>query len=222
MTFRKPEPIPLLFIICATLLLGGLGLWQVERLQWKQALVTEIENAQKEPVLSSYSNRPYRMLRLRGSFISDTPIRLVGRPQWEQGNGYFMLYPFKFSDGKRILVNVGWAPGDWNGSLKGPHLVYGVLRPAHGKRPFSPENHPEKNVWFYEDIDAMSKALDVPLHDMVLEAVGEKVPGVYPVPSDGKISLRNDHLGYAITWFSLMIIGLVMFALYHRTSEKKS
>jgi cytochrome oxidase assembly protein ShyY1 len=34
--------------------------------------------------------------------------------------------------------------------------------------------------------------------------------------------MRNDHLGYAITWFSLALVGLVMFAFYQRIPENKA
>jgi surfeit locus 1 family protein len=62
----------------------------------------------------------------------------------------------------------------------------------------------------------MSKTVGVELTPIIVEAVGEAQKNIYPTPSDGKISLRNDHLNYAITWFSLALIGLVMFAIYHR------
>lgn len=220
MTFRKPELIPLIFIICATVMLGGLGAWQVQRLMWKNNLIADIEKAQSQPALQSLTLEPYRRVELNGEFIGHSTIRIVGRPQWEQGSGYFMLYPFKLHDGKIVLVNVGWAPSGWKGDMSHQHHVTGILRTAREKRLFSPDNHPEKNIWFYEDTTAMGSALGLTLQDMVVEATGERKTGVYPAPSDGKISLRNDHLGYAITWFSLAAIGIIMFGVYHRVPEQ--
>lgn len=222
MTFRKPELIPLLFILCATFTLGGLGLWQLERLVWKNNLIAQIQSAQSQGALASLTGEPYRRVELDGKILGDKAIRIVGRPQWEQGSGYFLLYPFKMKDGKIVMVNIGWAPAEWKGDVAKIRHVTGITRPARGKRYFSPENHPEKNIWFYEDIAAMSSALNLKLEDQIVEAVGERKAGSYPSVNDGSISLRNDHLGYAITWFSLMIIGLFMFALYHREPEKNA
>ena len=71
----------------------------------------------------------------------------------------------------------------------------------------------------------MSAHADNALLPMVIEVFGAREKGIYPVPNDNvKMSdtLRNDHLGYAITWFSVMLIGLVMFAIYHRIPENKA
>lgn len=37
-----------------------------------------------------------------------------------------------------------------------------------------------------------------------------------PVPSDGTIRLRNDHLSYIITWYGIALGILVIFVVYHR------
>lgn len=220
MTFRKPQLIPLLFILCATFTLGGLGAWQLQRLIWKNDLIAGIGAAQSQPALTSLNDEPYRKVELEGTFIGKKSFRFVGRPQWEQGTGYFMYYPFKTKDGKVVMVNIGWAPSSWKGELAKQHHVSGIIRPARVKRLFSPENHAEKNIWFYEDTKAMGEQLGMTVDDMIIEVVGEKKAGTYPTVNDGKISLRNDHLGYAITWFGLALIGLIMFGIYHREPEK--
>jgi surfeit locus 1 family protein len=216
MQFRKPETIPLLFIICSTLMLSGLGLWQVERLQWKNELIAQIEKAQAEPVLSALTEELYRRVELSGTWVLDKTLHVVGKPQLVNGNGYFLLTPLTLGDGKSVLVNRGWVPSGWKDDSQKHAQVSGVIRPARGKRLFTPENYPEKNIWFYEDIAAMEAATGLALEDAVVEAVGPRNSTTYPYPSDGKISLRNDHLGYAITWFGLAFIGIFMFGAYHR------
>jgi surfeit locus 1 family protein len=39
-------------------------------------------------------------------------------------------------------------------------------------------------------------------------------PGGLPHPSVLKVRLRNDHLQYAITWFSLAGVLVIMFAVW--------
>jgi surfeit locus 1 family protein len=225
MRLRKPETIPVLFIIFTFSLLMGLGIWQVERLQWKNAQVASIKAAQELPVLGTLpqdiTGLDYRHVALTGSFMHDKSFHLVGRPQGA-GQGFFIVTPFVLDDdGRIILVNRGFAENNKESRPEGPQTVTGIIRPLRLKRMFMPENVPAKNVWFYEDMDAMSQASGLTLIPIMVEAVGKAEKNVYPTPSNGKIVLRNDHLNYAITWFSLALIALVMFVFYHRIPDEK-
>ncbi|MFO0388724.1 MAG: SURF1 family protein [Alphaproteobacteria bacterium] len=225
MKFRKPELIPLLFIIFATLVLTTLGAWQVQRLQWKNALTANIEKAQAEETLGNLPENvdglAYRNVILSGRFINDTALRLVGRKS-DMGAGFFVLTPFVLEDdGRVILVNRGYAETGKENPVDGLQTIQGILRPPREKRPFAPDNQQDKNLWFYENISAISSLIGRPLLPYVIEATGTD-KRTQPIVSDGKISMRNDHLGYAITWFSLAIVGLVMFAFYQRIPENKA
>lgn len=218
--FRKPQFIPLLFIIAATVTLVSLGVWQLERLGWKNRIVADVEHAQSLPPLDrlpdDLSGLEYRKVALTGQFKYDKALHMIGR---QHGNfpGYFIVTPFELKDdGRIILVNRGFAPPGKESRPESPQTVEGVIRPPREKRFFAPENIPQKNVWFYENIPAMSQATGLDLSPLIVEVVGKEEKGVYPVPSDGRIYLRNDHLGYAITWFSTALIGIIMFAFYHR------
>jgi surfeit locus 1 family protein len=159
---------------------------------------------------------------LTGTFMHDQCLHMVGQPQ-DSAPGFFIVTPFKLDDdGRTILVNRGHSPKDLETKPEGLQTVEGIIRPARVKRPFMPDNFPDKNLWFYEDMANMSKTVGVELTPIIVEAIGATQKNVYPTPSDGKISLRNDHLGYAITWFSLAFIGLVMFAVYHRQPKTPS
>jgi surfeit locus 1 family protein len=206
MKFRKPELIPLLFMIVATLVLVMLGAWQVQRLQWKNALLAEIEHAQSQETLGSLpqdaSGLAYRKVNMRA--------------------GFFVLTPFILEDdGRAILVNRGYEEEGKENPADGVQTITGILRPPREKRPFAPENQLDKNLWFYEDIAAISGIIGSPLLPYVVEATGND-RHTQPLVSDGKISMRNDHSGYAITWFSLALVGLVMFAFYQRIPENKA
>lgn len=221
--FRKPALIPALFMACATVLLTGLGLWQVERLQWKQHEIAKVEAAQALPILGTLPQElgglEYRKVMLTGTFLYDKAMHMVGRPRQftSDSAGFFIVTPFKLDDdGRIILVNRGFAPAGKETKPEGVQSVAGIIRPARVKRYFSPDNQPDKNLWFYEDITAMSAATGVTLTPLIVEATGDMQKDVYPIPHDGNVSLRNDHLQYAITWFSLAIIGLVMFGVYQR------
>lgn len=225
MRFRKPELIPLLFIIGAIALFSCLGVWQVKRLAWKTNLLAEIAHQQSLPALGTLpqdiSGLEYRNVKLTGIFLYNKTLRRAGGMQ-DEGPGFFLIAPFKLEDdGRVILVNRGFSPEGKESKPAGLQVVTGVIRPLRQRRPFSPDNIPAKNIWFYEDMPAMSQATGLQLTPLMVEAVGKRQHGIYPIPSDGTIFLRNDHLQYAITWFSLAIIAMVMFAFYHRIPENK-
>jgi surfeit locus 1 family protein len=223
--FRKPETIPLLFIIASVLLTGALGVWQLQRLAWKEQVIAGMHAAQTLPALGTLPESPdnlsYRKVALTGRFLYDKRLRMIGR-QFGHDVGYFMLTPFVLDDdGRIILVNRGFAPDGRESKPEGLQTVTGIVRPLREKRLFSPGNHPEKNIWFYEDIAAMSQATGLTLLPVMVEVTGLQEKGVFPIPGDGKIAFRNDHLTYAVTWFSLMLVGLVMFGFYYHETEKK-
>jgi surfeit locus 1 family protein len=225
MRFRKPELIPTLFIIGATVLLFGLGGWQVERLRWKNDQLTHIQQSQGKDALGTLPQEldglEYRNVILTGNFLNDKMLHMVGHPQGE-GPGFFVITPFRLEDdGRIVLVNRGFAPEGKEFPPEGVQTIHGIIRPNRPHRTFMPDNRPDRNVWFYEDIPAMSAIVGEPVLPLLVEATGEAQKGVYPLPSDGKITLRNDHLNYAITWFLLGFIGLIMFAAYHRIPDEK-
>lgn len=222
--FRKPQLIPLLFIVTSTITTSFLGAWQLERLNWKNDLVKNIEQAQTLPALDKLpedtANLDYRRVKLTGTFKHEKSLHMIGR---QHGNfpGYFIVTPFELhNDGRIILVNRGFSPTNKESKPDGELVIEGIIRPTREKRFFAPENIPEKNVWFYENISAMSRSVGLNLSPIIVELVGREEKNIFPIPSDGKINLRNDHLGYAITWFATTIIGVIMFALYYRKTEK--
>jgi surfeit locus 1 family protein len=93
--------------------------------------------------------------------------------------------------------------------------IEGVLRDPRQQRYFMPDNQYDKRVWMYEDLATLEKELSKPVLPLVIEET-TACKDCSMIRSDGRVRLRNDHLGYAITWFSLTFIGLVMFAIYHR------
>lgn len=210
MTFRKPQLIPVIAVTCTVALLLALGAWQLQRLAWKNAVVDQINAAQALPALGTLPDDPaaleklaYRKVALVGHWIQDKPaLHVVGH----ESGGYVWLLPFRLEDSDQVvLVTVGWHP---IGVVPEPFptttmTIEGTLRPPRPKRLFSPDNFPQKNIWFTEDIPAMEKATGQRLLPMIVDT--QKIP-----------PLRNDHLGYAITWFLLAGICLGMFAYAHR------
>jgi surfeit locus 1 family protein len=225
MTLRKSNIIPLIFVTGAFIMFCALGTWQLERLQWKLGQIRAVDEAQVAPVLTALpediSSLTYHHVKLTGEFIYDKTIHLIALQQGMQV-GYAMVTPFVLKkDGRIILVNRGFSPPGKASEPKGTQTVEGILRPTRTHRYFAPENNMQKNVWSYEDLDLIEKELGKRPLPLVVEVTGEQKTGVFPIPYDGKVVFRNDHLGYAIQWFALAIVSVVMGFFYLRKPKNQ-
>ncbi|MEO0682893.1 MAG: SURF1 family protein, partial [Pseudomonadota bacterium] len=91
----------------------------------------------------------------------------------------------------------------------GPAQVSGALLWPDETDGFTPEPDAERGIWFAREVYAMALALDAkPVFIVAEQSTGE---GLRPVPVT--VNLPNDHLQYAITWFSLAAIWAVMSAV---------
>ena len=217
----------------ALVVLLGLGFWQVERLAWKTELIAELRARAVEPALElppvfSAEDLKYRRVRLAGSFQPGKLLRSAPR-NLNKRLGVYLYAPFVITDGRTILVELGWLPLAAADSgiadlPEGPRSFEAILLRDgwHGSDWLKPANDPAKNVWHYVDTLAMAGAagLEMP----VTEVYAVAPPGALPAdllggdlkPRQPGLDIPNNHLEYAITWFSLAAILVVIFVLYHR------
>jgi surfeit locus 1 family protein len=82
----------------------------------------------------------------------------------------------------------------------------------------------DENIWFARDVAAMAAALGTEEVLVVAKRTSFNDAPVSPLPVDTS-AIPNDHLTYAITWFSLAAIWIAMtlaFTLRARRAPKKS
>jgi surfeit locus 1 family protein len=227
MRFR-PQLVPTLIFIPMLLLILVLGIWQLQRLEWKTARITEIQaELSEEPKafdasMANLAPYQFRHVLLKGHFLHEKELRRAAR--YHKGSlGYEILTPLVLETGETLLINRGWVPQSFEDPstrtetfVQGEQEIRAVLHTPSKKGLFTPENNAERNLWFWFDMPAMQQATGLALLPLVADAIAPQVKGQLPIPATGKIELRNDHLMYAITWF-LMALGLVVvYLLYHR------
>ncbi len=226
----RPTLWPTVFTIPAVLLMLGLGAWQLQRLQWKTALITDrTERISASPIAlpgpgDDPSGLEYRRVEAEGQFLHDREIFLGARSL--NGNpGYHVVTPLRVAGGRVVFVDRGWIPLDRKdprtraqGQVRGTVKLDGVIRLQGRQSWLVPDNHPEQNFFFWVDLPAMAKRAGEPTAEtrFYLEAGPAKNPGGYPIGGQTRIDLPNDHLQYAITWFSLAAALIVIYILYHR------
>jgi surfeit locus 1 family protein len=231
MTGFRPLFWPTFFTAPAVLLLLALGFWQVERLFWKQDLIAQRQAAAAAaPVaaprsLEEATGMEFHHVTDEGVFLHDKEI-FLGATSEAGRQGYQVLTPLLEPGGRAVFVNRGFIPVELKdpakraaGQITGTVRVQGLLRLPPAERPawFLPDNRPDLNYWFWVDLPAMSAAdgLDR-VAPFYLDADATPNPGGWPKGGVTRLALPNDHLQYAITWFSLAVALIVIYVVFHR------
>jgi len=237
----RPSPwrdlaVPALATLLMAGFLVGLGLWQVQRLAWKEGLVREIgertaATAVPLPPRSAWESLraddyEYRRVLATGTFDHAGEVH-VFRPLGDargpyHGVGDLVLTPLRLASGGTVIVNRGFVPSDRvdpatrsSGQVGGQVTITGLMREPEGRNTFTPADDPAHGQWFTRDPDAIARFLH--LKDAAPFTIDEEataLPGGLPQGGETVLSLPNDHLSYALTWFGLAA-GLVgVFAVY--------
>lgn len=229
---RRIEILPALMTLAAVLLMAGLGVWQLQRLAWKEGLIAQIDKAHAEAPMTQLPQADFQAVeffpvKLRGTFDGKTEFHIAAR-YYRDKLGYHILSPLRLQDGRVVLVNRGWVPVDKKEPatrpetvIKGAQTVTGIIRTAGKKNWVLPDHQPGKNLWFWYDTAGMGASTGAEYLPLVIDAVGSQDAAKLPVPSTGEIKLRNDHLGYAITWFSVALTALVIGVAYQIQWRRK-
>jgi surfeit locus 1 family protein len=217
------------------LLLLGLGSWQIERLFWKRELIAQRQEAVAAPAVAAPRNLAeardleFHHVTDQGVFMHDKEI-FLGATSEAGRNGYQVLTPLREAGGRVIFVNRGFIPAElkdrakrFDGQVAGTVPVTGLLRlPPAGKPAwFLPDNRADLNYWFWVDLPAMAAADGVDrVASFYIDADVTPNPGGWPKGAVTRLTLPNDHLQYAITWFSLAVALIVIYVLYHRRNAR--
>jgi surfeit locus 1 family protein len=235
MTRFRPLFWPTVFSVPVLLLLLGLGSWQIERLFWKRELIAQRQAAlAAAPVTAPRSLEEARGLEFRhvtdeGVFVHGKEI-FLGATSEAGRNGYQVLTPLQEPSGRIVFVNRGFIPAELKdpakrsaGQIAGAVVVGGLLRLPPVKKPawFLPDNRADLNYWFWVDLPAMALAdrLDR-VAPFYIDADATPNPGGWPKGGVTRIELPNDHLQYAITWFSLAVALIVVYFLFHHRNAR--
>ncbi|XP_025990232.1 surfeit locus protein 1 isoform X2 [Solenopsis invicta] len=207
-----------------------LGTWQVKRLRWKLDLIEKLkQRTSAEPIelptdLNELKDKEYYRTKVKGKFlyekeflIGPRSLILDGEAVSEKGggifsrkagSGYYVITPFRLEDrDATIMVNRGWIPRSDRSTFKmekkitDPIEIIGIIRATEKRPPFVPDNAPAKGVWHFRDLYAMAKVAEAePVYIELLAGYGTPQG---PVGGQTKVTLRNEHLSYIITWYSL-------------------
>ena len=210
----------------------GLGVWQMERREWKRDILDRIAVNQAvapmpldELLKGDPLRREYGRVTLSGTFLHDKEFHLAAR-SLKNDVGVQVVTPVRTDGGKIVLFDRGWVPSAKKepptraeGEIVGKVELTGIVRRSQVQRQFAPDNVPDKNVWFHVDVPLMRKlaggAPDPALDAFFLEADAKPNPGGLPIGGQTRLDIPNDHLQYALTWFGIALAMAGVYLSYH-------
>ena len=200
----------------------ALGTWQLVRLQWKNNLINQISEGLKSPAID-YSNKiqiNYQRISVSGEYDFEKQIYLYSLN--EKGKpGYDVITPFKTQGLENILVNRGWIETlqkNKNGINNiTTTKIQGLLLKNVKKNIFKPDNEIENNIWFSINSTDVKKFTGKTFNEHILYLEDENA--VAPKPKEITIDLPNNHLKYALTWYSISISIFAYFLYFRKKNE---
>lgn len=234
----------IIFAAAAFLVLVALGTWQLQRRAEKFDLIARHEAAlhapaKPFPIASSWSATDFKKLEyakvaLEGHFLPLPEIHLYALLPKIKGKmggvGWWVIMPFELSDGGIVFVNRGFVPQEQKYpalrpkslALPGMQTLQGLVRLPEEPGHFTPTNDLKTNEWYvrdpsaYADYESLDRQRVAPV---VIDQLSSNLDPL-PQPSDGKFNLPNNHLSYAITWYVLALVLLIISILFEFKRRK--
>lgn len=231
----SPAVIPTIVTLCVLYFLVSLGLWQLDRAEYKQDLQTKIETRQNlEPIdinitPENQADRIFLPVIITGQYDASHHI-LLDNQVVNMKAGYDVYTPFKLNNGQTLLINRGW-------------IIQGATRqdmpdiktPAHTitltgllSMPPSPpgvifagqaDNYSlSPTIVQIIDIDVLKKSLGYDINPMIVILDEKYDAEFYRKPI--KLNMKSaKHTGYAVQWFTL---ATVLFSIYLVTNTRQN
>lgn len=220
----------------------SLGSWQLDRLAWKTDLIAQVEAGLSSPPQAAPGpdgwdslgpEDDYRHVRLSGAFLQGTVFyyTALSKPAGPLGGPGVLVYaPFRTDKGWTLLVNRGFLPQGQPGPLEadaraaalvppaGPQELTGLLRLSETPNWTTPAPDAGDRLWFARDTSAMGRFLGLEATELAPYSVdldaGFTPKAGLPQAGETIVRFKNDHLGYALTWFGLAATLAGVFLAY--------
>ena len=209
---------PVLMTVLGCAVLVSLGAWQMQRLEWKSAILAEIDARVADapsglPAIPDAGTQKYQPVEVTGKLIRE-PLYVLTTVK-DLGAGYRYIAPF-LAEERVMMVDLGFAPLEARRQppLTGELTVIGNLHWPDEIDGWTPE--PDGNLWYARDTERMAVALSTEAMLIVAREIvpvdpQAAPPATVPLPVTSA-GVPNNHLNYAITWFLLALVWAGMGA----------
>ena len=240
------------FTLLMVTLFVGLGVWQLQRRVEKHALIAHLTErlaaapgplpspaqwsaltpAQDEfrrvSFAATYQPRPDAMVYSSGSAVRDDI----------SGPGTWAFMPAVLPSGETVVINAGFVQNTMQDRTQqdravtplitnGPVMLSGYIRFPEAAGTLTPPENLSKRLWFTRDHLAMARALGWseggrPVAPFYIDLEQPVPASGVPKPGPLEVHLKDDHLQYAITWFTLAAAVVIAFGVWLRAQRRAS
>jgi surfeit locus 1 family protein len=228
--------------LLAFAVLIGLGVWQIQRKAWKEGLIAALTTrvtapAQPLPRADAWpsldqARDEYTRFTFTAVFDNSREALVFAsatgfRPDVTDP-GDWVFTPARLADGSIVMVNRGFVPdarrdpkSRSGGAVSGPVQIVGAMRWPDARHWFTPNDDPAHNLWFTRDPAAIAAARGVGVvAPFYIEQEAPVPPGGLPQPGKLVVSLPDNHLQYALTWFGLAAVLAGVFISWAVSSAR--
>jgi surfeit locus 1 family protein len=224
---------PGVMVLVGVTVLAGLGTWQLQRKAWKEALIAAVSERAAQPPVPlpppaawgglTPERDEFRRMTVTVTFLHDGEAHLysAGSPFRTDvtGAGYWIFTPARLAGGHLVMVDRGYVPEARRdpktrpgGLMAGEVRIVGALRWPEEPAWFAPDPDPARNLWFRRDPGSMAAAKGLgPAAPFYIAQEAPIPPGGLPKAGPLTVNLRNPHLQYALTWYGLAAVLIVVF-----------
>lgn len=232
------------FMLALMVLCISLGIWQIKRLDEKQALIARVEErissaAFPLPPVAEWAAfdaeiYDFRPVQLVGTYVPEETVlvftNLANPNGARSGVGYWVVTPLQRTEGGTVFVNRGFVPeaskdlfsvADLTIAPRGVQTITGIARISENQNSFTPGPDTENRIEYVRSIPRLSALVSedlAPVAPIYVNA-DATAPDAMPQGGETKIVFPNRHTEYAITWFSFAAIIVIMtgFWLWRRS-----
>jgi surfeit locus 1 family protein len=214
---------------------AGLGRWQLQRADEKEALQASIDAREQEPVLDAASvgremvpQYLHRRVVARGRWLPERTVYLDNRQMFGRP-GFFVVTPLQIpSTGVVVLIQRGWVPRDFEDRQRVPTietpsgevLIQGRLAMPPSKLY---DLGGEERGPIRQNLDLRQFRLEtgLALSEMTVQQTGPASEGLtreWPPINTGV----SKHYGYAFQWFGLCALMAILYGWFQLVPRLRS
>ena len=234
----RPLLWPSIFTLFSFIILILLGSWQVKRLFWKNEVTTNYTKQFEKEIIYYNKNLKFsndfefRRIRINGKFFHNKETLIIGKT-FEGNVGFHLVTPILTNDNKIVLINRGWISEKLKLQkarrftlIKDEIFIDGIIRKPQKKGYFVPNNDHDGGFWFTIKPSEIKDALGLEKYDFeknfYVDSIRSKNKKTLPIGISGDPNFRNQHLSYAITWYSLAITLIIIYFVFHFKEKRLS
>ena len=227
----------LTLLVAAALMFAALGVWQIQRLHWKHALIAHVDARVHAPPVAApgperwphitAANDEYTRITLSGTYRHDKEALVAAST--ERGPGYWVMTPLARDDGTAVIVNRGFVTAEFRDPATrtatrsdGVTTVVGLLRISEADQWILRQNDAAADRWYRRDPEqiAQARGFEMAAPYFVDAEAAALNTDAWPIGGMTRLRFSDNHLVYALTWFSLSALSAVAIVLVVRSGSR--